>query len=47
MLTGLAAHRAQVQGLRDLAVSLSHEGDLATAVVIATLQPDGSAADVP
>lgn len=47
-LSGLAATRADAEGLDDLAVSLSHEGDLATAVVFATtrpLQPEGAAAD--
>lgn len=49
LLRGLAAERAVAEGLEDLAVSLSHEGDLATAVVVATsraLQPGGAPADV-
>jgi holo-[acyl-carrier protein] synthase len=48
LLTGLAAERAAAEGLEDLAVSLSHEGDLATAVVFATscaLQAGGAPAD--
>lgn len=44
-LVGLAAAQAAEQGIVGLEVSMSHEGDLATAVVIATLQPDGGAAD--
>lgn len=47
-LRGAAAELAAIEGLDDLAVSLSHEGDLATAVVLATrsaLQPEGVDAD--
>jgi holo-[acyl-carrier protein] synthase len=44
-LVGLAAIWAAEQGIIDLAVSMSHEGDLATAVVMATLQPNDGAAD--
>ncbi len=47
-LSGMAAELAAAQGLSDLAVSLSHEGDLATAVVFATtkaLQSKGDLAD--
>jgi holo-[acyl-carrier protein] synthase len=36
-LTGLAAALAAEAGIDELAVSLTHEGDLAAAVVIATL----------
>jgi holo-[acyl-carrier protein] synthase len=48
LLSGLAADRAAAEGLVDLAVSLSHEGDLATAVVFGTsraLQPEADVAD--
>ena len=48
LLTGMAAARAAEEGVDDFAVSLSHEGDLATAVVFATtsaLQTEGDLAD--
>lgn len=35
VLSGRAAERARAAGLEDWAVSLSHEGDLASAVVVA------------
>ena len=38
-LTGAAAQLAAEQGITDLAVSLTHEGDLAAAVVIARVEP--------
>jgi holo-[acyl-carrier protein] synthase len=38
-LSGTAAAQASAAGITSLAVSLSHEGDLATAVVIATVHP--------
>ena len=36
VLSGRAAERATAVGIEEWAVSLSHEGDLATAVVVAT-----------
>lgn len=38
VLSGLAAVRAQEAGIEEWAVSLSHEGDLASAVVVATIR---------
>ena len=38
-LTGTAAAQASAAGITSLAVSLSHEGDLATAVVVAHVHP--------
>jgi phosphopantetheinyl transferase (holo-ACP synthase) len=38
-LTGRAAELAEEARISSLAVSLSHEGDLASAVVIATVEP--------
>lgn len=40
-LTGRAAARADAAGLRDWAVSITHEGDLACAVVVATTTGSG------
>ena len=38
-LTGTAAAQAEAAGITNLAVSLSHDGDLATAVVVANVHP--------
>ena len=38
-LTGTAAAQAAAAGITSMAVSLSHDGDLATAVVVAQLHP--------
>lgn len=40
VLSGRAAERARAEHLEDWAVSLSHEGELASAVVVATVTPD-------
>jgi holo-[acyl-carrier protein] synthase len=39
VLTGTAAEQAAAAGITGLAVSLAHEGDVATAVVVATVRP--------
>lgn len=41
-LAGLAAAHAEQQGLEDFAVSLSHEGESACAVVVAQIGPTGA-----
>jgi holo-[acyl-carrier protein] synthase len=43
LLTGLAAASAAAQGLQGFAVSLTHEGSFACAVVIAHNGPEGKA----
>lgn len=46
-LTGTAAALAKAAGIVSLAVSMSHENDLASAVVIASVRADGTTSDQP
>ena len=45
-LSGHATALADEAGIVDLAVSLTHEGDVAAAVVVALCEPDGARMDV-
>lgn len=46
-LTGPAARLAEERGIGALAVSLSHDGDIAAAIVVATAPPEAGQAGLP